>query len=114
MNIIKRLRIEADLSQGEFGALFDTSASHISRIESGLKMPAHSLLQKVAARFGMALSDLATALAVPGADNSAPDYKMLYEECRVELRQLKLELTELKLKLHFRSQLVQQEHYIEN
>jgi len=114
MNIIKRLRVEADLSQGEFGALFDASASHISRIESGLKIPAYVMLQKIGQYFGISVSDLDAALKSPDENIAQQDYKTLYEQCVLELRQLKLEITELKLKIHFQSQMVLQEHFLEN
>jgi transcriptional regulator with XRE-family HTH domain len=114
MNIIKRLRVESDLSQGAFGALFDASASHISRIESGLKVPPHSFLQKVAQHYNLRVDDLEAAMQHPANEQQDTNYKALYELCTAELRQLKLEITELKLKLHFQSQAALQEHFLEN
>lgn len=114
MNIIKRLRVEADLSQGEFGVLFDTSASHISRIENGLKIPAPGLLQKISQYFNVSVTELDAALKMPEEGMPQVDYKALYEQSVMELRRLKLEITELKLKMHFQSQLVLQEHFQEN
>lgn len=42
--VLRRFRQEKDLSQEELAALLDVSPSHISRMESDMKMPSLEML----------------------------------------------------------------------
>lgn len=98
MNIIKQIRHEHRLTQGDFGYLFGVTGSHISKIEKGISYPHDNLLESIADHFDLKLDELKNAIynAPLKHEAASNNYRARYELCSKELETARKEIHELR------------------
>lgn len=98
MNLIRKIRKEHRLTQGDFGHLFGVTGSHISKIEKGQSYPHDELLEQISLYFNISSEELKKSIYTHKIINegTSMSYKLRYEVSCNERKQLQEELQRLQ------------------
>jgi transcriptional regulator with XRE-family HTH domain len=98
MNLIRKIRKEHRLTQGDFGHLFGVTGSHISKIEKGQSYPHDELLDQIAEYFSISQDELKKSIYTRTAidEQTTLSYKLRYEVSCTERKRLQEELRQLR------------------